>query len=119
MIVVRRFEFQASHRLPRHPGKCRNLHGHTYFLEVWCEGPVDPDSGMVLDFGDVKRVVNDRVLDLLDHSHLNDRLENPTAENIAEWIWQQLAASTLGVTEVRLYETPSCFVVRRRSLADA
>ncbi len=115
VIVVRRFEFQASHLLPRHPGKCRNLHGHTYFLEVWCEGAVDPDSGLVVDFGTVKEVVGERVLALLDHSHLNDRLENPTAEHLAEWIWQRLEGSPLPLAEIRLYETPSCFVVRRRA----
>jgi 6-pyruvoyltetrahydropterin/6-carboxytetrahydropterin synthase len=113
VIVARRFEFQASHLLPRHPGKCRNLHGHTYFLEVWCEGPVDPATGMVVDFGEVKAEVADRVLSRLDHSHLNDLLENPTAEEVARWILARLREGPLPVAEVRLWETPSCFVVCR------
>ena len=53
MIVRRRFDFEAAHRLPRHPGKCRELHGHSYRLVVAVERPVDPDSGMVIDFGDL------------------------------------------------------------------
>jgi 6-pyruvoyltetrahydropterin/6-carboxytetrahydropterin synthase len=113
VIVARRFEFQAAHHLPRHPGKCRNLHGHTYVLEVRCEGPVDAESGMVLDFADVKDVVTERVLDVVDHTNLNDLLENPTAEHIAAWIWERLEGTGLPLREIRLYETPSCYVVYR------
>lgn len=113
VIVARRFEFQAAHHLPNHPGKCHNLHGHTYHLEVICEGPVDETSGMVVDFADVKAVVRERVLDLVDHTLLNDRIENPTAERIAAWIWDRLSDSALPLAEIRLYETPTCYVVHR------
>ena len=50
MRVRRQFEFEAAHELPRHPGKCRNLHGHSYRLIVTVDRPVDPDSGMAIDF---------------------------------------------------------------------
>ena len=113
MIVGRTFEFQAAHHLPRHPGKCRDLHGHTYRFEVHCEGPVDPDTGMVLDFAELKACVGERVLDVLDHTLLNDRIDEPTAENVAAWIWRQLAGSALPVVEIRLWETTSCFVIYR------
>ncbi len=113
MIVARRFEFQAAHHLPNHPGKCHNLHGHTYRLEVFCEGPVEETSGMVVDFADVKALVRERVLDKVDHTLLNDLIENPTAERIAEWIWAQLEDTALPIAEIRLYETPTCFVVYR------
>ena len=113
MIVARSFEFQAAHHLPRHPGKCHNMHGHTYRLEVRCEGPVDPESGMVVDFADLKAVVHELVLDRLDHRLLNDVLENPTAENVAAWIWDRLSAADLPLEEIRLYETPTCYVVHR------
>ncbi len=113
MIVVREFSFDAAHFLPRHPGRCRNLHGHTYRLQVWCEGEIDAESGMVLDFQDIKDEVQTRVLDVVDHTLLNDRMENPTAEVIAEWIWAQLEGSGLPISEIRLYETPTCFVVHR------
>lgn len=111
MLVVREFQFDAAHHLPRHPGRCRNLHGHTYRLQVWCEGPIDPDSGMVVDFALIKQVVQTRVLDQLDHTNLNDTIENPTAEEIARWIGTRLEGQGLPVREIRLYETPTCFVV--------
>ncbi len=113
VIVARLFEFQAAHHLPRHPGKCRNLHGHTYRVEVLCEGPIDPESGMVVDFADVKAEVQSRVLDTLDHTLLNDIIDYPTAEHIAAWIWERLAASDLPLAEVKLWETPSCYVSYR------
>lgn len=113
MIVARVFEFQAAHHLPRHRGRCRNLHGHGYRLEVHCEGPVDPDSGMLMDFADLKGVVQARVLDVLDHSLLNDHVENPTAENVAVWIWDRLREGDLPLAEVRLWETSACLVVYR------
>ena len=111
MIVAREFSFDAAHHLPRHPGKCRNLHGHTYRLQVWCEGEVDPHSGMVVDFSDIEAAVEDRVLSVLDHKNLNDTMENPTAEEIVRWCWERLQGQGLPIRELRLYETPSCFVV--------
>ena len=111
MIVAREFQFDAAHHLPRHPGRCRNLHGHTYRVQVVCEGPVDPDSGMVVDFAEIRRVVEERVLSRVDHANLNDVLENPTAEWIARWIWHQLDGQGLPLKEIRLFETPTCFVV--------
>jgi 6-pyruvoyltetrahydropterin/6-carboxytetrahydropterin synthase len=113
MIVARCFEFQAAHHLPRHPGKCRRPHGHSYRLEVLCEGPVDPESGMVVDFADLKAAVQERVLDRFDHRDLNDILENPTAELIAAWIWDELREADLPIQEIRLWETSTCYVVYR------
>ncbi len=113
VIVARRFEFQAAHHLPRHPGKCKDLHGHTYRFDVLCEGPIDADSGMVVDFADVKAAVHERVLNRLDHKLLNDIIEYPTAEHIAAWIWQALADTELPIVEIRLWETTSCYVVYR------
>jgi len=113
VIVARRFEFQAAHHLPRHPGKCHDLHGHSYIFEVLCQGPIDPDSGMVVDFADVKTAVTSRVLDVLDHTLLNDTIEYPTAEHVAAWIWEQLEGSGLPLFEIRLWETSSCYVIHR------
>ncbi len=113
MIVVREFPFDAAHFLPNHPGRCRNMHGHTYRLQVWCEGEVEAESGMVVDFYDIKQVVGERVLEVVDHTLLNDHMDNPTAERLAEWIWERLADTDLPLREIRLYETPTCFVVHR------
>ena len=77
------------------------------------EGEVDPRSGMIADFGDVKGAVREHVLARVDHRDLNDVLENPTAENIARWIWEALEPRLPGLAEVRLYEIPDCCVTYR------
>ena len=107
------FAFAAAHRLPRYDGPCFRLHGHNYRFFVAVEGEVDPRSGMIADFGEIKRVVKERVLDRVDHQNLHDLLENPTAENIARWIWETLAPGLAGLSEVRLYEIPDSCVTYR------
>ncbi len=107
------FQFAASHRLPRYEGPCFRLHGHNYRAMVSLEGDVDPRTGMVADFGEVKRAVDDHVLARVDHRDLNDVLENPTAENIVRWIWEALAPRLPGLAEVRLWEIPGCSVTYR------
>lgn len=113
MRIRRRFRFEAAHRLPRHPGKCRNLHGHSYCLVVTVERPVDPVTGMGMDFADLKLVVGREVVERLDHRSLNEVIENPTAEEMAVWIWKRLADSLPGLTEVELHETRDASVVYR------
>jgi 6-pyruvoyltetrahydropterin/6-carboxytetrahydropterin synthase len=107
------FHFAAAHRLPRYQGPCFRMHGHNYRFAVAVEGEVDPHSGMIADFGDIKRVVGERVLAVVDHQVLNDTLENPTAENIARWIWEALQPSLPGLAEVQLFEIPGCRVTYR------
>lgn len=113
MRVRRSFDFDAAHRLPHHPGKCRELHGHAYRLVVTVDRPVDPASGLAVDFSELKAVVKREVVDLLDHRYVNDLIENPTAEIMAVWIWNRLAAPLSGLVEIELFETRSCSVVYR------
>jgi 6-pyruvoyltetrahydropterin/6-carboxytetrahydropterin synthase len=113
MRVRRGFDFEAAHVLPRHPGKCRNLHGHSYRLIVTLERDVDRETGFTIDFSELKRIVRAEVIDRLDHGSLNDVMENPTAEHIAEWIWNRLANSLPGLAEIELFETRNCSVVYR------
>ena len=113
MKVRRSFDFDAAHRLPRHLGKCRELHGHAYRLVVTVDRGVDPESGLAVDFSDLKAVVKREVVDLLDHRYINDIIENPTAELMAVWIWNRLAGSLAGLAEIELFETRSCSVVYR------
>lgn len=110
MILTRRFRFEAAHRLPGYDGPCRNPHGHSYKLHVSVRGPVGPGSGMVVDFHEVERIVGETVLSGLDHRDLNECLENPTAENLAVWIWDRLKRSLPGLHEIRLEETENCSV---------
>lgn len=113
MLVAREFTFEAAHRLPKHPGKCRNLHGHRYRLKVVCRAPVDPESGLSIDFGDLKRAVHQHAVDLLDHSDLNAILPTPSAEHLAMWVWERLAAAGLPLHEVEIQETAACSVIYR------
>lgn len=113
MRVRRRFRFEAAHQLPNHPGKCRELHGHSFELHVMVERPVDPHSGMTLDFAEIKRVVQSEAIEHLDHRFLNEFLDNPTAERIAIWIWRRLAEPLPGLIEIELFETRDCSVVYR------
>jgi len=107
------FTFAAAHRLPRYDGPCRRLHGHNYRFFVALEGEVDPKSGMIFDFGDLKKVVQEHVLARVDHRDLNDVLDNPTAENVARWIWEVLEPHLSGLCEVRLHEIPDSCVTYR------
>lgn len=107
------FYFAAAHRLPRYQGPCFRMHGHNYKFFVGLEGEVDPATGMIADFGEIKQVVGEKVLARADHQTLNDFLENPTAENIARWIWETLAPHLPGLVEVRLFEIPDSCVTYR------
>ncbi|MFM8980340.1 MAG: 6-pyruvoyl trahydropterin synthase family protein [Planctomycetia bacterium] len=110
MIVRRDFHFEASHQLPNHPGRCRRLHGHGYRLRVACRAPVNPLTGIAIDFGDLKALVRTHVIEALDHTHLNDLLALPSAEHIVAWIWERLAAQGLPLCELTLWESPGCSV---------
>ena len=75
MLVTRRLEFDAGHRIPDHKSQCRHLHGHRYVLEVTLAGniierPGDPANGMVMDFSDVKSLANEHVVAKWDHAFL-------------------------------------------------
>ncbi len=105
--------FAAAHRLPRYDGPCFRMHGHNYRFFVVLEGAVDPHTGMVADFGRVKDIVQEHVLSRVDHRTMNDLLENPTAENIARWIYEVLAPRLEGLVEIRLFEIPGCCVTYR------
>ncbi len=107
------FRFAAAHRLPRYDGPCSRVHGHNYRFLVGVEGEVSPGTGMIADFGDVKAAVQAQVLARVDHRDLNEFLENPTAENIARFIWEALEEKLPGLCEVRLYEIPDSCVTYR------
>ncbi len=107
------FDFNAAHRLPHYDGPCRHTHGHNYRLRVVVEGRVDPATGLTTDFLVIKRLVQEHVLQTIDHNDLNLVVDNPTAENVVAWIWQRLQAPLPGLTELQLFETPDCGVIYR------
>jgi len=108
IYVTRKATFSASHRLfnPTFSDqknddvfdKCNNFfgHGHNYVLEVTVKGLPDPLTGYVIDLKELKRILEDRIIDKVDHKHLNfdvDFLHGviPTVENLCVAFWQQLA----------------------------
>lgn len=107
MNVFCEFSFEAAHLLPNLPEghKCRRLHGHSYRVEIHVQGSVTADTGMVIDFADIK-VAFRPVWERLDHNYLNEveGLSNPTSENLAAWIWEQLA-NVLPLSRVVVRET--------------
>lgn len=114
MEIYKEFSFDSAHFLPNVPEghKCKNMHGHTYKLRVFLQGKPDPQMGWIMDFKDLK----DRlapVIDQLDHKLINDieGLENPTAENITVWIWQQIKPVLPQLHRLELYETPTTGVI--------
>lgn len=115
MEIFREFTFEAAHRLPQVPAghKCGRLHGHSYRVSVHICGEVDPTTGWVCDFAEV-RVAFDPYLNQLDHQYLNEvvGLENPTSENVARWIWERLAGA-LPLAAVAVRETCTSGVIYR------
>ena len=87
-IVKKRMEIAGAHRLNlNYESKCANLHGHNWIVTVWCRSQTLNQVGMVMDFTHIKREVQDK----LDHKCLNDVVPfNPTAENIAKWVCEQI-----------------------------
>lgn len=115
MRIGKEYSFEAGHHLPNHKGKCRHPHGHSYRLEVEIEGPIldhpgKSEDGMVLDFSDLDKVVNEILLSWLDHQELNHSLQawvrRPTAELICKWIAERLKTRhLLNISRIRLWET--------------
>jgi len=141
LTITRRLEFDAGHRIPNHGGQCRHLHGHRYAIELTVQGPVHEsrgkaDDGMVIDFGDVKRIALTHLVEPWDHAFLVAKQDTilvqfleslpdhktvvlddvPTVENLVKFAFDRLApifaAQTQGklsLFSVRLYETPNCW----------
>jgi 6-pyruvoyltetrahydropterin/6-carboxytetrahydropterin synthase len=106
--LSRSFRFEAAHRLPDAPEghRCARLHGHSFVVEVRIEGEAQGRPGWVMDYGDLKGLASP-VIDQLDHTYLNEitGLENPTAENLARWIWDRLAPALSGLSAIVVHET--------------
>ena len=135
--VTKRFHFEMAHALFQYDGLCRNIHGHSYNLEVTLIGeskkePGHPKDGMVLDFGDLKKVVKSEIVNRFDHALMVSSLFpekkidlfkqtteriiivdfQPTSENIVSYIakiLQQNLPSDVSLFSIRLYETATSY----------
>ena len=105
--------FDAAHRLDGYPGVCSRTHGHRFSVEVTLSGNKLDRLGMLIDFKTVKDRLND-VLCQFDHYYINEepnfRNTNPTAENLANFIYGELLFRGLKVDKVTIWETPECRV---------
>jgi 6-pyruvoyltetrahydropterin/6-carboxytetrahydropterin synthase len=125
--IAKEFRWEMGHRLPFHNGGCQNIHGHSYRMRVTIEGRLD-DNGMVLDYFDMKEIV-DPIVQRVDHSFLCDNRDeqmlaffrdNPlkhvivpfrtTAENITAWFLELVATElrrfpNIKTLTIRVYET--------------
>jgi len=129
VTVTRRLMFNAAHRVHnpalsddenvRLFGKCNNpnWHGHNYTLDVSVRGPVDPRTGYVIDLAALKQLVNERVVDRVDHKNFNLDVPFmqgiiPTSENIITAMWRELEPAIRPRKLVRLvlWETPNNYV---------
>lgn len=113
--------FDAAHALHGYPGECRNLHGHTWDVEVSVEGTELDEVGILYDFKDLKADLN-AVLADYDHVYLNDVAPfdaiNATAENLARVVWERLEPRFEGtgvrLCEVAVWESPIAKLTYRR-----
>lgn len=121
--VTKEFTFDSCHQLLQYKGACERLHGHTYKLQVTVQGKVD-HRGIVVDFKDVKKKVNELIVDRLDHYNLNDKMTfNTTAENMVVYFYDLLEiyfnelseqeGRYITLREIKLWETPTSFATYR------
>ena len=114
VLITKIFRFEAAHFLPEMPEghKCRRLHGHSFRVEVQLLGQTDPETGILIDYGDIKKVVKPYI-DMLDHWLINEvgerenipLLQNPTSENMAQWFFETLSPLLPGLYSVIIHET--------------
>lgn len=135
--ITKQFSFEMAHALRNYDGLCRNIHGHSYKMDITLAGhPLhdesSPKNGMVMDFGDLKRLVNEEIISLLDHALvLNAKTDTqlvealkqnyekivivdfqPTTENLLNFIADKLKAKLserVKLTRIRLRETDTSY----------
>ncbi len=147
--ITKTIEWEMGHRIPNHIGKCKNPHGHHYKLELTLSGPIGSNKGsssegMIIDFGDISKLLSAAIYDTLDHSFMiceDDKImsaffkkqENfkavivpfiPTVENISQWCYNQIfprIPENVVIENLRVYETPNSwadFTPRQVTYAD-
>lgn len=121
LTVTKIFMFEACHNLPYYDGACHDLHGHSYKLEVTVGGNTnsntsDPKCGMIIDFKDLKQIVNEVAISRYDHKYLNNFFTNPTAEIMVERIAKDIRAELpkgLYLVSCKLWETTTSYAEYR------
>ena len=108
MEIFKEFTFESAHRLPHVPDghKCGRLHGHSFKVAIHLSGDLDPHTGWIRDFSEIKAIFKP-LYERLDHNYLNDipGLENPTSEVLAKFIWNELKPLLPELSAIRIHET--------------
>ena len=113
-VMIER-NFSSAHQLRGYKGKCENLHGHNYKIEIYARGSELDNIGLLVDFGELKEAA-DEVVAYLDHRNINelppfDEELNPSAENLARYILERVASRVgderVSIYKVRCFETPT------------
>jgi 6-pyruvoyl tetrahydropterin synthase/QueD family protein len=114
--LIRTFHFDAAHSLACVPEghKCGQMHGHGYRVDVHIEGEVDPATGWLMDYGELKAVV-EPLINELDHRNLNDipGLENSTSELLAAYLWEHIQPHIAPLSAITIWESTSSRCVYR------
>lgn len=122
VYITKRFTFEACHHLPNYNGKCANVHGHSYKLEVtvsaeknFTMGHSSPYNNMVIDFSTLKGIVNAEVVNKYDHQDLNEFFAMPTAESMVVEMFEDIRSKLndmfdfVRLEEVKLWETEDSY----------
>jgi 6-pyruvoyltetrahydropterin/6-carboxytetrahydropterin synthase len=113
-VMIER-NFSSAHQLRGYKGKCENLHGHNYKIEIYARGRELDNIGLLVDFGELKTAA-DEVVQYLDHRNINELAPfdvelNPSAENLARYILERVSSQVgddrVEVYKVRCFETPT------------
>ncbi len=113
-VITKKFDFEAAHFIPafEEGHKCREMHGHSFKVEVKIKGELNEELGILMDFADIKAVVKPYI-EYMDHACLNTLgerddialLKNPTSENICIWLYQELAPKLPMLKSISVAET--------------
>lgn len=123
--VTKEFEFEAAHHLLNYDGACARVHGHSYKLqvtvsgEVYLSGNLPATDNMVLDFKELKKIVEDKIIHTHDHADLNEIYDNPTAEVMVIKMYntiQEALPKDTRIESVKLWETSTSFAEYRGGL---
>ena len=108
MILTRKYTFQAARKLTKIDKDhiCANLHGHTFYVTIKIQGPLNSENDFVMDFFDIDKIFNKSIFEKLDHKYLNniEGLSSPTTEKLAQWIWNNLIHNLNLLYEVSVFE---------------
>lgn len=124
VYATKKVSFESAHHLNNYEGKCSRVHGHSYKLEATVSGVINVDTletepateAMVLDFSCLKKILNDNIVEVFDHTDLNEIFEQPTAEVMAVSFYTILSmnlSKDITLESVKLWETEDSFAEYR------